>query len=188
MQILAAPFISLAGDFQSIQTVTVGVSGQATVEFSSIPSTYKHLQIRAISRTNRATFGIDSVLLRLNSDTGANYSKHALYGDGSSATSISDLSTTGVDISGKTSTTVPTTTVGVMIVDILDYANTNKYKTVKVLGGTDTNGTIGGVNGRIGLLSGNWRNSNAVSTITLTPIYGANFAQYTQFALYGIKG
>jgi hypothetical protein len=189
MQILAAPFAgTIAGDYESIQTVTVGAGGQASIEFAAISSTYKHLQIRGFSRTNRGTYGVDSILMRLNSDTAANYSKHALYGDASTAYSVSDLTSTGIDISANTSTTVPTTTFGVMIVDILDYANTNKYKTVRVFGGVDTNGSIGGVNGRVGLLSGSWRNSNAVATITMTPIYGTSFAQYTQFALYGIKG
>ena len=189
MQILASVHSgAVAGDFESISTVTVGAGGQATITFSSIPSTYKHLQVRAISRTNRGTFGIDSILFRVNNDAGSNYSKHALYGDGSSATSINDLSSTGFDISACTSTTVPTTTVGVMVVDILDYTNTNKYKTIRVLGGVDLNGTIGGVGGRISLLSGNWRNSSAISTITMTPIYGTTFVQHSQFALYGIRG
>ena len=68
---------------------------------------------------------------------------------------------------------------GTFIVDILDYANTNKYKTMRALDGFDANGS-----GYAVLWSGNWRSTSAVSTITIT---GGTFAQYSSFALYGIK-
>ena len=42
------------GSYESIQTVTVGLGGAANVEFTSIPATYTHLQIRGISKTDRA--------------------------------------------------------------------------------------------------------------------------------------
>ena len=43
------PFIFAAGgDFESIATVTVGGGGAASIEFTSIPGTYQHLQIRGI--------------------------------------------------------------------------------------------------------------------------------------------
>jgi hypothetical protein len=69
-----------------------------------------------------------------------------------------------------------------MVTDILDYANTSKYKTVRTLTGIDVNG-----NGNIRLASGIWMNSpDAVSSITLTASSG-NFNTYTTFSLYGIK-
>jgi hypothetical protein len=73
-------------------------------------------------------------------------------------------------------TTAPTATV----TDIIDYANTNKYKTLRSLGGTDRNGT-----GEIQLASGLWMNTTAISSIQITT--GANFTTTTQFALYGVK-
>jgi hypothetical protein len=72
---------------------------------------------------------------------------------------------------------------GTFIIDILDYANTSKYKTQRGLGGADLNGS-----GYISFNSGNWRNTNAITSISLTPLYGSQFAQYSSFALYGIKG
>jgi len=68
------------------------------------------------------------------------------------------------------------------VIDILDYANTNKYKTSRNLAGYDNNS-----GGRVSLNSGNWRNTNAITSITLT-CRSDNFQQYSQFALYGIKG
>jgi hypothetical protein len=71
---------------------------------------------------------------------------------------------------------------GVFIMDILDYANTNKLKTTRVLHGQDDNS-----NGETGLSSGLWFNTNAITSIT---IYAAvtNVLEYSHFALYGIKG
>jgi hypothetical protein len=72
---------------------------------------------------------------------------------------------------------------GVAVCDILDYTNTNKYKTVRSLSGHDQNGS-----GYVTLMSGSWRNTAAITSITiLRDSGGANLTQYSQFALYGIK-
>jgi hypothetical protein len=70
---------------------------------------------------------------------------------------------------------------GGYITDILDYTNTNKYTTVRNIGGVDQNG-----NGQLGLTSGLWMNTNAVNEVTVTPGSGV-FTQYSTFALYGVK-
>ena len=67
--------------------------------------------------------------------------------------------------------------------DILDYTNTNKNKTVRVLQGFDENGS-GVVAFNSFLYS---TNTNAITSLTLTSS-GTSFAQYSSFALYGIKG
>jgi hypothetical protein len=77
----------------------------------------------------------------------------------------------------------PANVFGGVVIDILDYKNTNKYKTVRILSGTEYNNSNGGVSFNSGL----WQNTDAITTITLQPS-GANFAEYSQFALYGIKG
>ena len=69
--------------YESIATVTVGSGGAANVEFTSIPSTYAHLQVRAIFRNANAT---DTTFMRINSDTGSNYAWHTLRGNGSAVT------------------------------------------------------------------------------------------------------
>ena len=68
------------------------------------------------------------------------------------------------------------------LIDILDYLNVNKYKTVRSLGGIDINGS----GGFIDLFSGNWRSTSAITRIDLTPSVN-NFKQYSHFALYGVK-
>jgi hypothetical protein len=178
----------VVGAYESIATVTVGSGGQSTVEFTSIPSTYTHLQIRYIGLTNRATFGIDDLNMRLNSDTGSNYSSHRLYGNGATASSDasgpSATSMVGISYSGTTVSSYP----GTAVIDILDYANTSKAKTVRSLSGIDVNGLIGGVPGYMFFTSGAWYNTSAITSISLYSSTSSNFQQYSQFALYGIKG
>ena len=71
-----------------------------------------------------------------------------------------------------------------MVIDILDYANVNKYKTTRTLGGAELNQA----SSEIVFQSGLWRSTNAITSIGFTEATGSNFEQYTQFALYGIKG
>ena len=73
-------------NFISLQTVNVGSGGVGSITFTSIPTTYTHLQIRGIVQTNRATYGIDEGYLTFNGDSGSNYAYHYMYGDGSSPT------------------------------------------------------------------------------------------------------
>jgi hypothetical protein len=167
--------------YESIATESLS-SAQSTVIFSSIPSTYTHLQIRGIARvSNSGTVGNDNVTAQFNSDTGSNYDYHFLLGNGSSPLAGYGINQT-VMLCGKPSNASATVGVfGSFVIDILDYANTNKYKTVRVLTGVDNNGS-----GMIFFNSNLWRNTNAITSISF--IYAQNFAQYSHFALYGIKG
>ena len=184
MQILAAPFLSaVAGSYESIATTVVGGGGQATITFASIPATYSHLQIRAIGRTDRTTASIDGFRIQFNNvTTTAQYRSHFIVGTGASTGSADEGNTAGI-INQRFSTQTATSNMyGAAVIDILDYANTNKNKTVRCLGGTDQNGS-----GEVYLTSGVWLNTDAVSEIDIVPNIGTNFVQYSSFALYGIK-
>ena len=194
MPILGVIASSISGNlysasFDSIATQTVGAGGASSVTFSSIPSTYTHLQVRCYAQTNRGTYGIDEVRIRFNSDTGTNYADHSLYGNGSAVFSGASTSTTGMLTSGTIGTSTGNSSLvwGIDIIDILDYVNTNKYKTIRRLTGVDINGTVGGLGGRVGISSGFWQNTNAVTNINITPVNGTLLNQYSSFALYGIK-
>ena len=170
------------GTYDSIATVTVGSGGATDVTFSSIPATYTHLQVRAIGRGTDASKDIN-IYFQFNGDTATNYSSHGLYGTGSSATSYGNANDANPVAFRTSSANSASGTFGAGVMDILDYANTNKFKTTRSLTGHDENGT-GGI---IFLFSGNWRSTSAVTSIKLYGL-GSNLAQYTQFALYGIKG
>ena len=168
--------------------VQVGAAGAAYVDFTSIPSTYTHLQVRMICKSQRANNYGSTVWAYFNGDyapsSPTNYNFHFLSGDGSTASSGAYANTNvgygayAGNAMGTTATNVPS----VNIMDILDYKNTNKYKTVRTLFGEDRNG-----GGQVALYSSLWQNTTAISSIRFYPD-NYYFAQYTSIALYGIKG
>jgi hypothetical protein len=169
----------VTSSYESIETVTVGSGGAANAEFTSIPATYTHLQVRMLVRQTSTSNGYTA---RLNSDTGSNYTRHLLIGTGSSVVAAGNANQTKISLSDSAISTSASNVFGVSVCDILDYSNTNKYSTVRTLGGFDNNG-----NGAVTSNSGLWMNTAAITSITITPDAG-NFAEYSQFALYGIKG
>jgi hypothetical protein len=164
--------------------VQVGSGGAANITFSSIPSTYKHLQIRCLARTTYAS-GTDGDYLKMqfNSDTGSNYATHQISGDGSSASAAAFTSQTAMYPARAGATGLSANIFGDLIIDVLDYSLTTKYKTMRNLGGYDANGS-----GIIRLVSGLWMNTNAVTSIKIEAGSGTGLEQYSSFALYGIKG
>ena len=167
-----------SGAYASIATTTLS-SAASTITFSSIPSTYTHLQIRGIARSNGAA---DNTVIQFNGDTASNYATHYVIGDGATASAGAGTSRANfyVDILASNAS-------GAMwsgdVIDILDYANTNKYKTVRTLAGQDLNGS-----GTVWLVSGLWQSTTAITSIVLKTNGAGNFATYSSFALYGIKG
>jgi hypothetical protein len=170
---------TVASAYESI--ATVNPSG-ASVTFSSIPSTYKHLQVRILSRTTRSDASVDGIYLRINGDTGSNYSWHYLQGDGSSASATGGANSGAIVGSYNGADALTGANIfSASIFDILDYANTNKYKTTRGLFGYDSNGA-----GAILLNSGSWRNTAAITSLTFSA--EGTFVSGSKFALYGIKG
>jgi hypothetical protein len=171
-----------ATSYESIATVTVGSGGAASAEFTSIPGTYTHLQVRMFAKTDRA-LNRDGVRMRMNSvSTGSPYAWHGLYGDGASALVDGGANLNEIVTFRAAGNTSATNIWGGLIIDVLDYANTNKNTTIRCLGGVDLNGA-----GEIWLSSGLWNNTSAITTLTFTPNIGSNFLQYSHFALYGCK-
>jgi len=171
--------------YESIATVTVGSGGQSSISFSSIPSTYKHLQIRGIVACTVSGTDANSITVSVNSDTTpSNYYYHWLYGNGSAAGAIGLNTYGGYTTQGVASKTGSTNMFGALVIDILDYANTSKNKTFRGLSGTDMNNT----NGQVGLTSGLWMNTTAINSLSINVTYAGNLAQYSSFALYGVQG
>jgi hypothetical protein len=179
--IFASANFSVAGSYESIATVTsTGSSGDLV--FSSIPGTYTHLQIRGILRTND-TGSFNNQRMRFNSDSTSSYAFHLLTGDGTTITSSSTTTAGSInDFMRAPGTGVSSGIFSVAVIDILDYANTNKYKTVRILQGGDQN-----AGGNLGLNSALWMKTDAITNITISPSGGTAESGST-FALYGIKG
>ena len=171
------------GAYDSIATFTLGTAA-SSVTFSSIPSTYTHLQIRYLAKTSRAAVN-DYAKLEINGDTTtSNYRSHTLNGDGGSA--YAGTAANAIEIGGFPGNT-NADMFGAGVLDFLDYANTNKYKTIRILSGFNQNSASAGTSW-VGLDSGLWMSSSAITSIKITPGTGPNFVANSSFALYGIKG
>lgn len=169
----------IPGAYELISS-TVLTSSAASVSFSGIVGTYKHLQIRYTAKTS---VNATTLKLQFNSDTSALYDMHHLLANGTSV--ISDFygaNQTFIElvhgIDGSSSSSAFVSYVG----DILDYASTSKNKTIRSL-----HGGAPGANNRIILTSGLYRNTAAISSITFTPVT-ASLQIGSRFSLYGIKG
>lgn len=184
-----APPYTLEGNYFSIATVTVPSGGASTVTFAGIPTGYKHLQIRALTRATSSAGGSTvsygaSGQITFNGDTGANYAFHYIEGNGTTASANSGPNYNYIlasDLGGPWATSTAGMFSGTVI-DVLDYSSTTKTKTVRMIGGQDRNGY-----GRSMFQSGLWYATPSAITSINIGTDGTAFAQYSQFALYGVK-
>jgi hypothetical protein len=175
-----------SGSYESIATVTVGSGGTSNVEFTSIPGTYAHLQLRYIAQSSSGgSADIMNVQMQFNSDTAANYKRHYLLGTGAAVSAGADTGRSNIVI-GTAPTNDYTNCFNAGVVDILDYANTNKNKTVRTLDGNDQNS--GDTLSRMWFESALWVSTSAITSIKITMESSRTIRQYSSFALYGIKG
>ena len=161
--------------YTPIATTTVSGTSTATVTFSSIAGTYTDLVLVASGTLIGSTQNLE---MRLNSDSGTNFSRTTLSGTGSAANSgrTTSASQIRLDVYGYWGTTSPTTT----IVQFMNYSNATTYKTF--LARANNAGT--GVDAEVGL----WRSTSAITQIDLYPTVGTTekFAAGSTFTLYGI--
>jgi len=157
-------------------STTILSSAAASVTISSIPSGYKHLQVRTMIWNDNSN-GL--VRMRVNGDTGTNYSAHRLGGNGSSVASASYLSNPFMYVADLTASSSTTQSPG--IIDILDYASTTKNKTVR--GFSSFVSTM-----EVHLYSGLWMNTAAITSLTFLDNANYQINAGSRFSLYGIKG
>ena len=169
-----------------IQRVTA-VGGETSINFTSIPQTYKHLQIRGIAKDTYVTGSGESTttLITFNSDTANNYASHALRGDGTTASGQRAASTASMDRIIGSIFGSATSIYGASIADIHDYTSTTRNKTVRGFSGGDMNS--GNTNSNLTLGSGLWVNTSAITSIQIKAVVTA-FAAGSTFALYGMVG
>jgi hypothetical protein len=173
--------VDLISAYDALSAVTLS-EATSSVTFAGIPAEYDHLQIRVLARNSSANSAV-AFYARYNSDTGSNYYLYHLIAGTGSGTPGSNAGGAGTEMLwGDTiGTTGLASAFGTSIIDILDYSNTNKNKTSRVLYAQEQNG-----GGTIAFASNLWRSTAAVNYITLFSGIG-NFAQHSSFALYGVK-
>ena len=176
------------GAYDALASVTVPAGGAVSVVFAGIPSGYRHLQIRMFTRYTGTQNSGAPLYMQFNNDTTNNYSLHRLL----TYTNNSETGTSSAALTNQPYMQVAYTTGGSstanmfssQICDILDYANTNTFKTIKSLYGYDINNDSG--YSSVGIMSGNWRSTTAVTSIRIVPDTDS-LAQYSSFALYGVR-
>lgn len=170
----------IASAYDLLETTVLGTQA-ASVTFSNLNnySDYKHLQIRATVRGS-TNFLTDRPIVRLNALQGQNYAEHRLVGNGTS------VSSTGVGQQDKIQQSIIPGNSGIldsfgaMVIDVLDFSNTNKNKTVRTLMGALYENT------EVGLISGVVLTTNAITSITVGSNEGG-YATRSRFSLYGVK-
>jgi hypothetical protein len=158
---------------------TLGSAG--SFSFSSIPTGFAHLQIR-LSYRSTASATSDGFIMRFNSDSSDLYVNHRLSGDGSTATSGVQASIPWNSMRWPigVANTATANVFGSAVIDILDANNTNKNTTVRALCGWDNNGS-----GVVGLVSGFYMATPAISAIQIFPLSVNDFVSGSRCDLYG---
>jgi hypothetical protein len=170
--------------FDLLETTLIS-SNTASVSFSSLGSysAYRHLQVRYTARNSVTTSG--AITMTINSDTGSNYAYHYLSGSNSAVTTFATSSQTSLRSGQIIPSDGVTSNFGPSLIEILDFGNTNKKKTLRFFNGVHD--AVGASN-IIELTSGLWNSTSAITSFTFTPPGGGNFVSGSRFSLYGIKG
>jgi hypothetical protein len=168
----------MASTYEPIATTTLG-SAAATITFSSISSAYTDLVLVTLLQVDNYN-GWGTANIRFNSDTGTNYSDTHLGGDGSTASSARNTSTTSIfNNVGVMGASTPSNTFALSKVNIFSYAGSTNKTTLSEYS-ADNNGS-GSVYRSVGL----WRNTSAITSISLV-LSSGNFKANSTATLYGI--
>lgn len=179
---LAGNAVFDAGSFEQIAT-TVMTGNTGNVVFSSIPSGYRHLQIRMVARNAETITGLRGFFMNFNGDYATTSATHYIYGNASSIIS-GYQSDTRINAGGWSFMPTANLTTGAFfsaVVDILDYSSTTKNKTLRLLGSVNTSTAS-----TVGLMSGLWPSTAAINNIEMYS--NGAWVAGTRFSLYGIKG
>jgi len=176
----ASSAITTANSYTAIATTSAPSGTLGGITFINIPQKYRSLQLRLFMRSVNTGGAYGTIYTGFNGDTFAanNYWNHTMQGDGSSV-NLAGAVGQQVNVITIPWNSVTSGNFATVVIDLVDYADTNKYKTVRYLVGWEANGT-----GRAGVGSAVWQNFAPISSIYMSPDGG--WAQYSHAALYGI--
>lgn len=154
--------------YTPLATVTLG-SSASSVTFSSIPATYRDLVLVV---DGAATGGVNGAIIRLNGDTGSNYTGVDAQGNGSS---------TGSGTSSGTSAEIGVAGTNRFVItsQFMDYSATDKHKTF-----LSRHSSAGD---RVRMTASRYASTSAITTV-LFSITGSTYKAGTTVSLYGIVG
>lgn len=165
-----------------IETVVVPAGGASTVTFSNLSQwvgVYRHLQLVSSVR-NTANAGTGPLLARFNNDSAGNYTYHDLVRVGGSTGSSASTGNTTINLGWIPHGSTTGGVFSINVSDILEWSSTTKNKVTRSMTGNI------GFDSRVGILSGMWLNTSAITQIQLVAEGGNSFAQGSRFSLYGV--
>jgi uncharacterized protein with PQ loop repeat len=177
--------------FQSIETFTVSGTSTTVLTFSSIPQTFKHLQVRGVVRVSPSSY-YETAAMRFNASSGGtDYNILQLRNNGNTAEATNYITHAEPSISLNYLAGANTTagTFSPFILDLFDYTDTNKKRNGKYVMGYENNG-VGSTNYDKGMTTvtyWNWQQTAAINEIRINTVSGY-FIEGTRLALYGITG
>lgn len=163
----------MATALTALATYTIpSASALTLITFSSIPNTFRDLRL-VVSATTDAE---GNIFMKVNGDGGSNYSQVNMRGFAS--TSAGSSSSTGVRINSNYSTGLQTTSRATNIYDIMDYAQTNKHKTILVRANHSD---------EVDAIAARWASTAAITSVSVTANDAAAFTTGSTFSLYGVS-
>ena len=177
--------ITESGAFDSIYSNVVGSGGSSLIEFTSIPTTYKHLRLHIMARSGRTDPGGDLIDLRFN-DATTGYYDHVLRSNAGVMGADQNLNSQNhIDIQRVAAASNSANVFSSFTIDIPEYTSTSKVKSLLTKSGatSDSDTTLN----QVTLGSAFWNSTTAINKISIRLSYGFNFAQNSTFALYGVK-
>ena len=161
--------------FTLIASSTVGSGGASNIDFTSIPNTYTDLCLKVSLRSNRAS-EYENINLRFNGSS-SNLSSRRLTGTGIAAQSNTYASNIYIQVNANTTSNTFSST----DIYVPNYAgSTNKSVSADTV--METNAT----NIEMALVAGLWSNTAAINQVTILPVDGTLWLQYSTAYLYGI--
>ncbi len=160
----------MTATYEKIATTTLG-SAAASYTFSSISGAYTDLVLVVNAGASSPSY---DYAMRFNGDSGNNYSVTRLRGNGSTASSLRTTNNSFMN-----STALPSDVSANFITSIQNYSNTTTYKTALIR----ANNAAGATEAVVGL----WRNTAAITSITISPEFLVNLLAGSTLTLYGIK-
>lgn len=163
-----------AGSTYTPLATTTLSSDQSSVTFSSISGSYTDFVLVAVAGIT--TQAGEAYQLRINADSGSNYSQTEMWGNGSTASSNRRTSQTYLFVGGSRVGS-QLTLEDQFTLQFQNYSNATTYKSILMRQGAAATGTLAAI--------GLWRSTSAITSIVITPT-NYNLKSGSTFTLYGI--
>jgi hypothetical protein len=167
-------------DYELIESVFLA-SSASSVNFNNLnqyATEYKHLQIRAV--VSHTGTGGNALFMRINGDSGNNYSNHSLTASDGGISSSSSINVSSIEAMVNLRQNLSNTSFGAGIIDILDFANISKNKTVRSFNGHPSSQAL------TSLSSGVRLNTEAINSLAFF-MGGLSIGANSRLSLYGIR-